>query len=337
MYIIIGASSFIGVHTVDEFLKHNCDVLVTGRNNKYRDYYEKKGVSYVNLDLSCDEDFDKLPKENVEGVILLAGLLPANAPVDLDVDENAADYFEINTKGTIRVLEYCRKNGIKRVISTSSYADVRNAWTGERALTEEEPRSYIYHGDHAVYVMSKNAACDIMEYYNQQHGMKNACFRFPPVYGVGPHGFLYINGKYVKSGLQIFMEKAVKGETIEIYGNKDLSRDVVYVKDVAHAFYLAINSDKTYGLYNMTSGKGVTLQEQAEVISDVFAEPGQKKSDIVYRPEIENNTPSYLFSMEKAKRDFGFEPAFADFRKMMLDYKKDIDEKNYYDLFKYEI
>ena len=337
MYIIIGASSFIGVYTVDEFLKQGCEVLVTGRNNKFRDYYEKKGVKYINLDLKNDEDFEQLPKKGVEGVILLSGLLPANAQVNLDEDENAADYFEINTKGTIRVLEYCRKNGIKRVISTSSYADVRNAWTADRALTEDEPRSFIYTGDHAVYVMSKNAACDVMEYYNQQHGMKNACFRFPPVYGVGPHGSLFINGTYVKSGLQIFIEKAQKGEDITIYGDKNLSRDIVYVKDVAHAFYLAMKSEKTSGLYNMTSGKGVTLQEQAEIISDVFASSDKKKSRIIYKPEVKNNTPSYLFSMEKAKKDFGFVPKYSDFRKMMVDYKKDFDERKYYELFKYPV
>ena len=34
MYIIIGASSFIGVHTVEEFLKQGCEVLVTGRDRK---------------------------------------------------------------------------------------------------------------------------------------------------------------------------------------------------------------------------------------------------------------------------------------------------------------
>lgn len=334
MYIVIGASSFIGVHTVDEFIRQGCKVLVTGRNNKFRDHYEKLGVEYVNLDLTNKEDFNSLPTENVEGVILLSGLLPANAQVNLDKDENAAEYFEVNTIGTINVLEYCRKNGIHRVISTSSYADVRNAW-GKKVITEEEPRDYIYTGDHAVYVFSKNAACDVMEYYNQQHGMKNACFRFPPVYGVGPHGSLFINGTYVKSGLQIFMEKAAAGEDITIFGNKDLSRDVVYVKDVAHAFYLAMKSEKTSGLYNMTSGRGVTLQEQAEVISEVFAQDPQKKSRILYKPEIKNNTPSYLFSMEKAKRDFGFVPQYADFRVMMTDFKKDMDNGLYQELFKY--
>ena len=110
MYIIIGASSFIGVHTVEEFLKQGCEVLVTGRNNKFRSYYENRNVCYKNLDLVRKEDFEELPRHGVEGVILLAGLLPANAQVNLDEDENAADYFNINTIGTINVLEYCRKN-----------------------------------------------------------------------------------------------------------------------------------------------------------------------------------------------------------------------------------
>ena len=234
----------------------------------------------------------------------------------------------------INVLEYCRKNKIQRVISNCSYADVCGAW-GKRTITEEEPRDFIYSGDHAVYVFSKNAANDVMEYYNQQHGMKNAWFRFPPVYGVGPHDSLYINGVLKKSGLKIFIDKASSGEEICIFGNKDLSRDVVYVKDVAHAYYLAMKSEKTNGLYNMTSGRGVTLQEQAEIIAELWAPSLDKKSKITYKPEIKNNTTSYLFSMEKAKKDFGFEPQYADFRIMMTDYKKDLDENKYQELFHY--
>lgn len=334
MYIVIGASSFIGVYTVDEFLKQGCEVIVTGRNNKFKEHYDELGVTYINLDLVNEADFEKLPKEGVEGVILLGGLLPANAEVNLDEDENAADYFRINTIGTINVLEYCRKNGIERVISNCSYADVRGAW-GKNTITEDEPRDYIFTGDHAVYVFSKNAANDTMEYYNQQHGMKNAWFRFPPVYGVGPHDSLYINGKLKKSGLKIFIDNASEGKDICIFGNPNLCRDVVYVKDVAHAYYLAMKSEKTYGLYNMTSGRGVTLQEQAEVIADLWAPSPDIKSKITYRPEIVNNTPSYLFSMDKAKEDFGFVPEFADFRVMMTDYKKDLDMNKYQELFNY--
>ncbi|WP_438830793.1 NAD-dependent epimerase/dehydratase family protein [Streptococcus pluranimalium] len=335
MYIIIGASSFIGVYTVEEFLKQGCEVIVTGRDNKFKWHYDELGVEYINLDLTNQDDFSKLPTKEVEGVILLGGLLPANSKIDLDIDENAADYFVVNTIGTINVLEYCRKNGISRVISNCSYADVIGAF-GKKVITEEEPRDFLYKGDHAVYVFSKNAANDTLEYYNQQHGMKNAWFRFPPVYGVGPHDSLYINGTLKKSGLKIFIDSASKGEDICIFGDPNLSRDIVYVKDVAHAYYLAMKSSETYGLYNMTSGKGVSLQEQVEVISELWAPSTSQKSKIIYNSDIENSTKSYLFSMEKAKRDFGFVPQYSDFRTMMKDYKQDLENKKFWKLFKYE-
>ena len=152
MVIIIGASSFIGVHTVAEFLNEGCEVLVTGRNNKFKEYYDSIGVKYVNLDLSTGEGIENLPTENVEGVILVAGLLPANSTADLYKEENAADYFRINVIGTINLLEYCRKNSIKRIISACSYSDVSKSWTDKYPIT-----------------MKKQACC-----YSQQ----KQCFSF---------------------------------------------------------------------------------------------------------------------------------------------------------------
>ena len=243
--------------------------------------------------------------------------------MDISADENAADYIRINVEGTVNVLEYCRKNGIKKVIATSSYADVRNAWKKGVALKETEPRDFMYTGDHAVYVISKNAANDVMEYYNEPHGMQCASFRLPPVYGVGPHSEIYVNGKYYKTGIQTFIENAEAGKDIEIWGDPQISRDIIYVKDVARAFVLALRSDKTYGLYNMTSGTELTLEEQVQTVIDVFG-PG-KGSKIVYRPDKPNNTPSFLFDMTKAKEDFGFVPEYLSYRAIMEDYKKELE------------
>lgn len=318
MFVIIGASSFIGVYTATYFIEHGEKVVVTGRNNKFKEYYDKLGADYINLDLTKQEDFDKLPKEGVEGVILISGALPASENADLKEKENADHYVKVNILGTCYALEYCKKNGIKRLINTISYGDVANAWRMDPPVDESEPRNFNFTGDHAVYVISKNASSDIAEYYNQQHGMKNAWFRFPPVYGVGPHGYLKVNGKIVKSGLQIFIDKAKAGEDIEVYGY--LARDTVYVKDVAQAYYKAAKSENTYGLYNITSGRATTLLEQAKACAELFANDNEHKSKVIYRDDMVNGGKSYLFSIEKAKRDFGYEPKFADFKELMKDY-----------------
>lgn len=323
MVIVIGGSGFIGTYLVEELINDKYDVLVTGRNKGIKKHYEEKGVKFLEFDLTNEEDYDKLPKDNIEGVILLAGMLPANVEC-----EDLEDYFKVNVLGTIKVLEYCRKNNIKKVISTTSYADVRNSWNSEVALTEDEPRNFMFTGDHAVYVISKNAASDVMEYYNQTYGMECSIFRLPPVYGVGPHSTIYVNGKLYKTGIQTFIDNAIEGKSIEIWGNPEIKRDIVYVKDVAKAFVYALNSDEVKGLYNITAGTQVTLKEQAEVVIKLFSEENNK-SEIVYRPEKKNNTPSFLFDISKAKKDFGYEPKYIPFEKMMIDYKEELESKRF--------
>ncbi|WP_130813078.1 NAD(P)-dependent oxidoreductase [Olsenella sp. Marseille-P4559] len=323
MILVIGGTSFIGMYTIDELVRHGKKVLATGRNRKLEPMVRSLGADYVELDITNEGDFSKLPTTDVEDVILLAALLPANAKADLVDNENAADYFQVNCIGTVNVLEYCRKNGIKRVISCCSYGDTSNSWGKGYAITEDEPRGFKFTGDHAMYVISKNAANDTIEYYNQQHGMQGASFRFPPVYGVGPHGTIMVNGKPYKSGIQTFIENAEQGKDIELWGDPHIKRDIIYVKDVARAFRLALASDETYGLYNMTSSTQLDLEDQAQAVIEVFGKG--KGSRIVYRPDKPNNTPSFLYSMEKAKRDFGFVPKYTDYKTMMLDYQKELE------------
>lgn len=324
MIIVIGAAGFIGSYTVDQLLADGKQVFATSTRERNRASFEERGIPFAKLDITNPADFDALPQTGVEGVLLLGGLLPANTPVDPDREENAADYFRVNVIGTIHVLEYCRRIGVRKVIGCSSYSDVAGAWRKGYAIKETEPRDFHFTGDHAVYVISKNAANDVMEYYNQQHGMQCAWFRFPPVYGAGPHGTIYVNGKAYKSGIQTFIEKAQQGEDIELWGDPHITRDIIYVKDVAKAFSMALDSDKTYGLYNMTSGTELDLEAQAQAVIEVFGNP-EKKSRIVYRPDKPNNTPSFLFDMTKAKTDFGFVPQYTNYTDMMRDYKEELE------------
>ena len=87
MVLIIGATGFIGMYTTQAFLKAGKQVIATGRNAALGRKLEEMGAEFLPLDITKKEEFDKLPKGGVEGVVLLAGLLPANAAVNLDMDE----------------------------------------------------------------------------------------------------------------------------------------------------------------------------------------------------------------------------------------------------------
>lgn len=332
MIVIIGASSFIGVYTVDAFLNAGYEVFATGRNDRFRDYYLNKGVGFSVLDVTDPKSFQNLPQDHVDCVILLGALLPANATVNIDIEENAKDYILVNTVGTANALEYCRTNQIPRLISTTSYAETSAYFKKDYYIDESLPRKFSYTGDHCAYVISKVAAADLMEYYNEQHGMKNIVFRLPAVYGAGPHGQLYDNGTIRKSGIQIFMEKARMGQDIVVYGDGTISRDVVYVKDVADAFVKASVSEGASGLYNIASGIPKTLSEQANIIADLFQEQGGR-SHVICDTAIQNKTPSYAFSIQKARNEFGYHPKYADFKDMMADYKLELANGQYGSLF----
>lgn len=331
MVIIIGASSFIGVHTMMNFKQHGVEVFGTGRKPSLSEFY---GGGYAVLDFTKPDDFKVLPSKNVDAVIITASLLAANNTEGTAALNYAAAFIETNVLGTLNVLEWCRKNGVNRVISCTTIYDTHNLWDKNHAITEDEPLDFLHKGDHAAYVISKNTISELLEFYNQEYGMSNAVFRLAHVYGAGPHGGLFVNGKYVKSGLQIFMDKASVGEDITVFGDAEVSRDVVSVKDVADAFRLAVASPKTYGLYNISSGHATSLREQAEAIAEVFAPVG-KKSRVIVDPNRENHTESYLYSIEKAKRDFNYNPKFSNFYDLVKDWKNDIDNNLYREVFHY--
>lgn len=323
MFVIIGASGFIGTYLVEELVKQGFEVLATGRNLEAKHYYENKNIKFVELDLTQESDFNKLPEHGVEGVVLLAALLPAN-----DLDFSVKKYIDINIQGTVNVLEYCIKTNIPKLISTTSYADVQKNWRKGIPLDEETPRNFYFSGDHAAYVISKSAAADFIHLYTKEYGLKGSVFRLPPVYGVGPHSVIYVDGKVYKSGLQVFIEKAIRGEEIEIFGDATVTRDVVYIKDVVQAFIKALKSDKTVGLYNISSGIELSLEEQVNTIVDVFSSENCM-SKIKYNSNKKNNSASYLFDITKARQDFGYIPQFIPFRKMMIDYKKELTLNRY--------
>lgn len=323
MIIVIGAPGFIGTYLVDELVKNKFEVLAAGRSDSGKSFYKSIGVKSLHLDITIVNDFKKLPTKKVEAVVLLAALLPAN----VKGQNNPYDYVDINIKGTLNVLEYCRKNNIKKIISTTSYADVQNLWKENYRIKESDARNYQLGGDHAPYVISKNAATDFILHYNEEYGMTGSIFRLPPVYGYGPHSEIYVNGKYYKSGFQIFLEKAVSGDDIEIYGNKNVRRDVVYVKDVANAFVAAIKSKKAKGLYNITSGESLTLIDQVKNIIEVFSSDN-KKSKIIFSPNKKNNSSSYAFDISKARNDFNYKPRYP-FKKLLLAYKKEMESKKF--------
>jgi len=296
LIVVFGASGFIGTYLIDRLVADGYDVVATDISQIGEDYYKKLGVPFVPLDITQEDEFGVFPKENIVAVVNCACLQPANIS---DKECNPSKYIDVNVVGTLNILEYCRK-AKSRLISFNSRKPIK--------------------GEYGMYAISERAATDCVSLYKQQYGMRNITFRIPPVYGYGCYTEIFKEGKPVKTGFQIFIDNAIKGEPLEVWGNAKLGRPIIYVKDVVSAV-ISVFGSRTSGMWDIWSVKKLTLKQEAEDIIEVFS-PKDNKSKIMYCPDKPN-------SIEKT-RDLDFnwsvfrrwKPQYS-FRDMLVDYKKE--------------
>ena len=310
MIMVTGASGFIGRYLVDRLIKDGIEVLATGRSEKGKGYYKRVDIPFIQVDITKEEDFDKLPKEGVDAVVHLAALL------SIDAERwRAKDYLLTNALGTYNILEYCRKSNIKKIIYAMTHSDVNRS--KDLIITEETPREF---GGALPYIVSKISAMKFIEGYSRDYGIQGICLRFPGIRGYGSRD------TYYNCVFHQFVQKAIKSEPIEIWGEHKTVRDLVYVKDVVAAIIETLKSKKANDLYNIGSGVGLTIEDEAKAIIKVFS-PKDNPSKLRYRPEIEEvRKRSYIFDISKAKRDFGYSPKYS-YEGAMKDYKKEMERK----------
>lgn len=322
MVLVFGAAGFIGTYLVDRLIECNYDVVVVDVNIEGLSYYNKLKIPCYKADISCEEDLLRLPVNNVEAIINLASVQPANVGKD---SYKATDYVKVNTIGAINLLEFCVQNRIKKYCHVCSHRNTQGLWKEKEgvAIRESDGRSIKYTGDYAMFSISESAAIDCVEHYNQEFGLGGIIFRIPPVYGYGPHLEIYKSGRPVKTGFQIFIDKAKEGEPIEIWGDVNIGRDIIYVKDVVEAFILVLKKEGLSGVYNISSGKQLTLMEEVEGIVDEFHPLGIEQVNLCL-PERLNGIESYYYDISKAKREFNWEPKYS-YRDMLIDYRKEME------------
>ena len=165
----------------------------------------------------------------------------------------------------------------------------------------------------------------MIENYHQMYGLKKFVFRLPTIYLWSPIDYYYVDGKRRKIGYRILIDKAIAGENIEVWGDPDRQKDMVYVKDFCQMLYKALFADRDSGYYNVGTGVGISLMDQIKGIVDVFGEEGHK-SNLLMRPEMAN-APQYIMDISAARDELQYEPQY-DYRAMLQDMKEEMRRQN---------
>jgi len=298
--VIIGATGSTGLYLTEHLSKKGYNIYATGLKERSNAYYMTRNIEYSSVDILNKSDFAKLPKENIDCLVLLAGMMPARMK-----GYNPYQYLDINIKGTLNALEYCRETNISKIIFVLSHSDVAGHWNSGHFIEDGANRILNLKGDHAVYIISKIAAADLIEHYHQEYGIQNIVFRLPTIYCYWPDSTMYVNGEKREMAYLTFIKKALNGEPIEIWGNPQIAKDIVYVKDFIQLVEKAILSNTAQGIYNVGTGIATTLEDQIKGVIEIFCNQN-KKSEIIYRPDKPSQI-SYLYDVSKAKKELGYE------------------------------
>lgn len=316
--IIFGATGNIGAYFVDycnsRIDKSQYEIIAVGR--KETDFFLKNGIKYINVDICKLDEFNKLPTNNIYAIVNLAGIVPAYVK-----EYDPYIYIDTNIKGAIAILEYARKNRADRVLYTQTWADLAGYWGHEEILNPSMPRKLLYQGDHAFYSITKSMIVDTMSYYKAEYGLKNFIFRLPNIYLYSPELYYYVDCQKKVIAYRHIINQAIKGEPIELWGNPNAFKDIIYVKDLCKMMYLALFANVDGGIYNAGTGIKTTLREQIEGIVKVFCTEN-KISKIIEKPHKSNFT-SFVMDIENAKNDLNYIPEY-DYLSYLEDYKEEM-------------
>lgn len=317
--IVLGSAGNLGMYFMD-YLMENLDkkkyeMIATGTKSEY--LYEFYNGKYVKLDITNVEDFEKLPKENVHAIVDFAGVLPAYLSKD---DPNK--YIDVNIKGTLNVLEYARKVNADRIIYTQTWADLNGYLKEKKPLKPDLLRKPIHTGDHAIYTVTKCAAVELIECYHQMYGIKNFIFRLPNIYMYSPEMYYYVDGEKKYISYRYMIQRAINGQDIELWGNPELGKDVIYVKDLCQMIFKSLFVDRDTGTYNAGTGIKTSMREQIEGMVEVFS-PKENPSKIVECPD-KKDCDDFVMDITNIKEELGYEPQY-NYIDYLKDYKKEME------------
>ena len=251
--LVTGGAGFIGSHLMRKLQNVGyeavaLDNLSTGlRENLLPD------MKLVVMDTHDKAVEDLFQKEHFDAVVHLAAqTLVSDSMID---PEN--DMYQ-NVAGTVRILECCRKYGVKRVIFSSSaaiYGDV-----DEKALpiSETLPQTPL-----SFYGLTKKTAEKYLELYHLAYGLDYVVLRFANVYGER-------QGDGGEGGvISIFTKRLAQGKGITIFCDGKQTRDFVYAGDIADGIITALTTDAKNTAYNLSTTEETSLNELVQILSRI--------------------------------------------------------------------
>jgi UDP-glucose 4-epimerase len=200
--------------------------------------------------------------------------------------------FDVLAEGTFNVLEAAVNARVSKVVAASSASVL--------GLAESFPTTENHHpyNNRTIYGAAKTFNEGLLRSFADMYGLRYVALRYFNVYG--PRMDVY--GAYTEVLIR-WMERLAAGMPPLVYGDGSQTMDFVDARDIARANLLAAKSDVTDEVFNVASGREISLLELAQMLSGIMGvslAPEHKEARAV------NGVTRRLADVSKAERLLGF-------------------------------
>jgi UDP-glucose 4-epimerase len=289
--LVTGGGGFIGSHVVDRLLDRGMIPRIFDLSAS--PYHSPLEVETFTGSITDPANLD-LAMRDCDAVIHLAAVADVG---HVHADPVLAE--EVNTRGTLNVLEAACRAKVGRVVYGSTtwvYSDC-----AEQEVDEETPIPAPRH----LYTATKLAGETYCAGYAELFELESTVLRFGIPYGPRARAA----GVVAK-----FTDLALGGEALTIAGDGSQSRSFIYVEDLADGIVAALRPEAAGRTYNLSGEEVVTILEIAETVQEMTG-----GCEIVHTPPRPGDFPGKAISNERALRELDWK-AETSFREGVRKY-----------------
>ena len=284
--LVTGGAGFIGSHVVELFHDQAEVRVLDNLCSGFRHNLEGLDCKFLHGSI-LDRALVRQAMQRVDHVFHLAAMVSVPESMQKPVACN-----EVNTVGTLVVLEEAVRAGVKRLIFSSSAAVYGNT----PVVPKIETMAPAPESPYAITKLDGEFYCQM---FNQEAGLSTASLRYFNVFGPRQNP----RSQYA-AAVPIFIDSALKNETITIHGDGEQTRDFIHVKDVAAANAHFAMQSQVAGVFNVACGQSTSINALAGEIRRLTG----SGSAIIHSPLRPGDIKHSVADISKL-RTAGFAPA----------------------------
>lgn len=288
-YVILGGGGFIGSAIADRLLRdgHSVRIFERPRVQPYRAFSEDEQVEWMSGDFTNAYDIGRA----IAGVDAVLHLISTTLPKSSN-DDPIYD-VESNLVVTLQLLNAMVNHNVRRMVFISSGGTVYGI-PEYLPIDERHPTEPV-----VSYGITKLAIEKYLHFYEHMHGIEAITLRVSNPYGERQRI------ETAQGAIGVFLERALTGKPVEIWGDGSVTRDYIYISDVAEAFVRALEYHGPKRVFNIGSGSGTSLNDMVAMFEDLLRIP-IKRNYLSARPF---DVPVNVLSNELARSELHWSPS----------------------------